>query len=353
MTELFFYFVDIFASNKTATAATFAAAITAALAALKFYSDKAAKVTDFRKAWIETLRQAVSEFSGSTHTIAGRIVIRIAHGASIESLRPGTAKRWASVFALLESDMQSTTRFDKELETELMAQWAALRLSHNKIVLHLNPTEHSAYIAAEAAVAQVLVAEEAAKASVTPAKEYTSIDKSDVVAFLCWCIDLAESRTTALIEDASAFWWKKAWRKMQTLRQPRKLDENKKLPNFDRTQTTIHDEGLDAASCLLLSAFATKRLLYGKYPKVAPRIAYIEKGIRVVDTSAALVIKRVWEQIKKGEPAYRFASALAILISLSTVMLILLALFMSPQNETTRRHDIIPVDIARAPAERT
>lgn len=363
MLDIIFFFVDIFASNKAATAATFAAAITAAFASLKFYSDKAAKVTDFRKAWVETLRQAVSEFSGSTHTIAGRIVIRIAHGASASAsgnaIQPGTAQRWSSVLSLLGRTGQTDTPFDKDLETELMAQWATLRLSYNKVVLHLNPTEHSAYIAAEEAVAKALLAEEAAAKDAAPdTKKSASDEQSNIVAFLYWCVNVAESRASILMDHASSPWWKKAGRKLRswwrwvTRAQPEALKDEDKLAGFEEAQKHIHRECIDAGSCLLLSAFATKRLLYGKYPKVAPRISRIEKGIRVVDTSAALVIKGVWEAIKKGEPAYRWASFLAILLSLTIMCVILFALFASPSTAGSRGHNLTRAQAGMIMSER-
>ncbi len=359
MLDILFFFVDIFASNKAATAATFAAAITAAFASLKFYSDKAAKVTDFRKAWVETLRQAVSEFSGSTHTIAGRIVIRIAHGATRNAVQPGTAQRWSSVLSLLGRTGPAETPFDKDLETELMAQWATLRLSYNKVVLHLNPTEHSAYIVAEEAVAKALLAEEAAAKDAAPdTTKSASGEQSNVVAFLYWCVSVAESRARILLDHASSPWWKKAGRKIHswwrwvTRAQPEALKDEEKLTGFEEAQKYIHRECIDAGSCLLLSAFATKRLLYGKYPKVAPRISNIEKGIRVVDTSAALVIKSVWEAIKKGEPAYRWASFLAILLSLTIMCVILFALFASPSTAGSRGHNVTRAQTGMLMSER-
>jgi len=337
MLDFFSNLVSIFASNKAATAATFAAAITGAFAALKFYGDKAAKVTDFRKAWVETLRQAVSEFSGSTHTIAGRIVIRIAHRASDEDSeleQPAKSRPWSSLLALVGVNKKSDEPFDKALETELMAQWSTLRLSYNKVVLHLNPNEHSAYITAEETVAKISGSKVVqVKNVLCSAAESEVTVQPNTVEFLYWCVNLASDRAQELLDYAALPWWEQIYlwgKKKAQGNHSTPIPLKHALKGVEDAQKSINKECVDAGSCLLLSAFATKRLLYGKYEKVAPRIAEIEKGIRVVDTSAALVIKGVWEKIKKGEPLYRIISFLAILISLVIMSLILIALYANP-----------------------
>lgn len=287
-------------ANPPALAAAIAAVLTAAFGSLKFYSDKAAKVTDFRKAWIETLRQTLSEFTGSTHTIAGRIAIRRAH-AGIEELPSARKRRWLQ---RLTSSPEKSARikFDNDIEKELLAHWSTLRLSYNKILLHLNPIEHKAYSIAEEAIAS-----------------YTKDTKPDpkiretVSSFLHWCIQFAECETQKLMMAPVG---KKRIKRLvsgEAAQQPCACVMHSGTP-LDQARTCITQGFSNAGSCLLLAAFATRQLLHGSYETVADNVSRIERGIRVVDTAAAIVIKDVWEDIKKGEPSYRHASSVSMIV---------------------------------------
>jgi len=313
--------LSFLSSNIPAAVAAFAAAITAAYASLKYYSDKAAKVTDFRKAWIESLRLAVAEFSGSIHTIAGRIAIRTK--ADSERLADNAEKQssLSRLVSFFGSSKPSATPVEKELATELLTHWAALRLSYNKIVLHLNPAEHIAYSLAETAIGKY-----------THSTAPDEIIRGNVNLFLGWCIELAQCRAYEVPRRG-------LFRKLQANTRP-SFDSDKRLPIeiLSRAQEKINSACIDPGSALLLAAFATRQLLHGSYKNVFDNINSIEKGIRVVDTSAAIVIKGVWENIKKGEPTYRWTSNIAMAFSLLLIFSILASLLMPlPSSQGTAK----------------
>jgi hypothetical protein len=307
---------SIFSSNVPAAVAAFAAAITAAYASLKYFSDKAAKVTEFRKAWIESLRQAVAEFSGSTHTIVGRIAIRVKANSGRpedEGKNPGVLRRLLAVF---ERSGAIAVPVEKELATELLTHWSTLRLSYNKIVLHLNPTEHLAYSLAETAIATHV--------SSVESKSEENV-REEVFQFLSWCIELAQCRAQKTPEG---------WLRRQLREKPASCDIERRLSldTLAKAKEDIDQVCVDPGSALLLAAFATRQLLHGSYKNVFKNANKIEQGIRVVDTSAAIVIKGVWENIKKGEPAYRRASNIAFFSSVLLSAIILISLLMSPPS---------------------
>jgi hypothetical protein len=308
---------SIFSSNVSAAVAVFAAAITAAYASLKYFSDKAAKVTEFRKAWIESLRQAVAEFGGSAHTIVGRIAIRTktdSERRENEVVNPSGLRRLLAVF---ERPAPIAVPVEKELATELLTHWSTLRLSYNKIVLHLNPAEHLAYSLAETAIAT--------HTSSTMSESEENV-RLEVSQFLSWCIELAQCRAQRIPKN---------WLHRLLLREkPTSCDIEKCLSSdtLDQAKVEIDKACIDPGSALLLAAFATRQLLHGRYKNVFNNVNKIEQGIRVVDTSAAIVIKGVWENIKKGEPAYRITSNVAIFSSVILMAIILLSLLMSPSS---------------------
>lgn len=328
---------SIFSSNLPATIALFAAGVTAFFGSLKFFSDKAAKVTDFRKAWIETLRHAVAEFSGHTHTIAGRIAIRKRHGGSRSSRSSGEAK-----YDLLGTEEVAKPQFDKEFETELLDHWSGLRLSYNKLILHMNPAEHCAYTLAEEAIAIHAAG---------PEKQEI---RDQVVAFLVFCIGHAEATSRRLLEARGHAFPslneaakqvilpdEKAGHEASTTEQgvgtqaPAKSEGEPTA--LDKAQEEIAKQCADAASSLLLSAFATRQLLHGDYDQVYGNMAHIERGIRAVDTSAGLVIKGAWEEIKSGEPTYARISWAGICISVILMVFLIIALFSGkPENKPRR-----------------
>jgi hypothetical protein len=308
--------LSFFSSNLPATAVAFAAAVTAAFASLRYYSDKAAKVTEFRKTWVESLRLAVAEFGGSTHTIAGRIAIR---SKAANGQRSGDHKNQSAPRASLGYfRVPSTTvvSVEKELATELLTHWAALRLSYNKIVLHLNPAEHLAYIKAEVAISTF-----ASKAA--PDEKI----RAEVSRFLGWCIQMAERRAALPLK-------KKYFQfAISGLPQYVSIPSNLFDPGLVAAQQEIDRICTDPGSSLLLAAFSTRQLLHGSYKDVVSNISAIEQGIRVVDTSAAVVIKGVWETIKKGEPTYRWTSIIALLVSFSFIVFILASLSFAPADK--------------------
>jgi hypothetical protein len=318
--------LSILSSNLPATIATFAAGVTAFFAALKFYSDKAAKVTDFRKAWIETLRLAVAEFSGHTHTIAGRIAIRKRHDESTLPVPSESPKRksWNALFTRPEP---SKPQFDKGFETELLSHWSGLRLSYNKIVLHLNPAEHRAYIRAEEAIA----------AYTKDLKECADVRKQ-VSTFLHWCIQHADATSRALMLKKKKLYQWPWWGSAGAAVAPDVVNDHAApCLSFECAQKDIMTLCTDPGSCLLLSAFATRQLLHGSYEQVHDNVPKIERGIRTVDTATAIVIKGVWEAIKRGEPVYRHTSRIALVASAVLIAFILVALYTAqPAASKTR-----------------
>lgn len=316
--------LSFLASNTAATAAMVAAAATAAFASMKFFSDKAAKVTDFRKAWIETLRQAVAEFSGSTHTIVGRIAIRKVHHVPYTGARRTDAGWIKRLFASGKLDT-TASQFDKAFETELLSHWSMLRLSYNKIILHQNPAEHAAYIAAEEAIA-----------TYTKGTKPDPVIRENVSAFLHWCIRLADHETRHVLNKPR--WpWKK--RNKEDFEGTETLEGGA----LEAARKGIKKACTNAGACMLLSVFATRQLLHGDYDTVIGNAWRIEHGIRTVDTSAAIVIKGIWEDIKKGEPTYRRISVAAIVLPIVLLACILTALYFSQKKpEQGGRERLLP-----------
>lgn len=306
-------------STGPAIGATVAAAVTAAFASLKFYSDKSAKVTEFRQDWVKSLRNDVAEFSGSVHTVAGRIAIRSRHGKYAASTgSESKAKALTSVnYHLFSSESTASPKFDKEFETELLAHWCTLRTSYNKILLHLNPVEHLAYIRAEEAIA-----------AYTNDRVENKVVRRNVENFLWKCIRLAERNST-----------------MQAIKEHKHnaLDSiyyaatgaNRGSVISTRFLTGYADIkklSVGPGSCLLLASFATRQLLHGSYSDVLKNIPRIEHGIRVIDTSAAIVIKNVWEDIKLGEPSYRNISRAALICAPLLFALLGAIIYFSPEK---------------------
>lgn len=309
-------------SAAPAIGAMVAAAVTSAFASLKFYSDKAAKVTDFRQSWITSLRNDVAQFSGSIHTIAGRIAIRSRHGDDATSndgkSQAITLKSFSDIFSRIEAPAKA--KFDKAFETELLTHWSTLRLSYNKIVLHLNPVEHLAYIRAEEAIA-----------AFTKCKDENTTTRREVEKFLWECIRLAENTsTTPAIKS----------HKHDALDNIYRNATGVERGHSRVTPLTTKDTGIDnlsagagAGSSLLLAAFATRQLLHGSYADVLRNIPIIEHGIRVIDTSAAIVIKNIWEDIKHGEPTYRRISLTALFGAVVLVAALAASIYFSPDKQ--------------------
>lgn len=103
--------------------ALLAAVVSAIFAAAKLVADKEAKISDFRREWIGSLRGSLSECLAQAHLIAGRIRIRARHGAD----------------GLAISDPATKA----SLEEDLVKHWEAYRRAHCAVMLHLNFSETS------------------------------------------------------------------------------------------------------------------------------------------------------------------------------------------------------------------
>lgn len=104
--------------------ALLAAFVAAAFAAAKLIADKEAKISDFRKDWIGSFRQALATCLAEAHVISGRIRIRTRHSLQVSQ-------------APLDSDSK------KALEDELTKHWAQFRQAFYMVMLHLNFAETS------------------------------------------------------------------------------------------------------------------------------------------------------------------------------------------------------------------
>lgn len=328
---------NFFSSNLPATAATFAAAITAGFGSVKFFLDKAAKVTDFRKNWIETLRLSIAEFNGSVHTIAGRISIRDRHRIDHEkAVSIKSTSRFKSFISLFKHDAikPPETLVSSNLETELLDQWAILRVSYNKIILHLNPSEHRAYLAAEIAHANKFPDKEIDISGKSTDGE-TNPSKKKSTAFLKWCLTCAEYENSRWMEDdflsttRSIFSRIRIWgrEKRPSYHSSKVRSSEPDLSDMETEMRDLYDRCIGPGSALLLAVFATRQLLHRRYDAVAPNIPSIEVGIRVIDTATAIVIKGVWEKIKKGEFVYRFLSWFAMALAFALAINVFVTLY--------------------------
>ena len=307
---------SIISSNIPAVTATFVAAVTALFAALKYYSDKAAKVTEFRKAWVESLRLAVAEFGGSMHLIVGRISIKSKANAVPW---PAADRTIAHIVRDFLSKKTPSKSLEEELASELLPYWSKLRVSYNTIILHLNPAEHESYLIAERAVSV------AWKTTFGQGRK-----ESEIFHFLCWCLSLAESRINEVPSRRKLLWSRK--------------QKFKEFPPADtmtmaalvNAQNILKIHCTDFGSILLLAAFATRQLAHGDYKTVLKHNPEIEWGIRIIDTAAANVVKGVWEDVKRGEPSSRWAGGSALIISGVLIIGIVIALVLAPkQNKSS------------------
>lgn len=104
--------------------ALLAAFVAAAFAAAKLIADKETKISDFRKDWIASFRQALATCLAEAHVISGRIRIRARHQLQASQLP-------------LDPDSK------KSLEDELTEHWAQFRQAFYMVMLHLNFAETS------------------------------------------------------------------------------------------------------------------------------------------------------------------------------------------------------------------
>lgn len=307
--------LSIIASNIPAATATFVAAVTALFAALKYYSDKAAKVTEFRKAWVESLRLAVAEFGGSIHLIVGRISIK-----SKATPAPVPAADRAILHTVRDffSKKAPSKSLEEELASELLPYWSKLRVSYNTIILHLNPAEHESYLIAERAVAE----------SWQTNSQHGTIE-NEVFRFLCWCLSLADARIGVVPRHRKSRWSRR--QKFEEI----PPDQQVIVAALVTAQEKLQESCTDFGSILLLAAFATRQLAHGDYKTVLKHYPEIERGIRIVDTAAANVVKGVWEDVKRGEPSSRRAGLSALVISVLLIVSIVIALVLAPKQNSS------------------
>jgi hypothetical protein len=322
------------ANNLPATAALVGAGLAGMFTSLRYFSDQSAKITDFRKAWIETLRSGVAEFVANTHAIVGRVAIRTRHSRNGSAQHSGEFSELSGTAEAATAAVSTAARpnFDEAFESLLLPYWTALRLAHNKSILHLNPREHLAYLGAETALAAYYVhAGQDAKADT-------------VNIFLRACLDDAYSR---LAEEKELQPGQRGKAANTTPVQPVLLPafpgrttaapQDPHKHHLDGTAgKPVYPADMKAADALLLAMFATRQLLHGTYDTLVERVADIEYGIRVVDTAAAIVIKSVWAEIKNGEPGYRITAWSSLVVSLLVVAAVSIALLMSPESSSSK-----------------
>nr|WP_164465712.1 hypothetical protein [Burkholderia gladioli] len=365
----FFTFIS---SNFPAAATLCATAITGALGGIKLLTDRASKVTDFRKAWIETLREAAAEFSASTHTIAGRIAIRMKHGAPLKITEIQTPPQIASAHTrqiTSEFNIRDPLPFDKEFETELLPHWSSLRLAYNTIILHLNPAEHTLYRELESNLSKL--EKDYREAIHLHTKSWSReienpeniketmlrlLDRS-IRNSLISCISEIDEISGKLANNIKKN--KNEYVKIKisidlTILRKRFIESGGKLINDDKNplnlapakyafnQDPVHFFEMQApapsaGSLLLLASFSTRQLLHGRYSQVYDDMESIELGIKTLDTAAAILIKHVWSEIKRGEPIYRATTYSSILI-FAIVFIALLIGLLSGENQSSTRH---------------
>lgn len=304
--------LSIIASNIPAATAIFVAAVTALFAALKYYSDKAAKVTEFRKAWVESLRQAVAEFGGSIHLIVGRISIK---SKATPSPVPATDRAVLHTIRDLFSKKNPSKSLEEELASELLPYWSKLRVSYNTIILHSNPAEHESYLIAERAVSESWQ---------TDFQQGTK--EEQVFRFLCWCLSLADARIGEVPRRRKSLWSRR--QKFQKIPSAQQIT----VAALITAQEKLRKSCTDFGSILLLAAFATRQLAHGDYKTVLKHYPEIERGIRILDTAAANVVKGVWEDVKRGEPSSRRAGLSALGISVFLIVSIVIGLALAPKQ---------------------
>lgn len=315
-----------------------AAVVTAIFATSKLSSDKAAKTTEFRKAWVESFRPAVATFAGTAHTIFGRIAIRQKHSVNKTQSSLATDIDSAELDGIFEfrSKEEIETVFDKEFESELTDHWLSLRTSYSEVVLHVNARDHGAYQLAEAYVSALK-------------SRCGALTKHERVAeYLDACIETAESQlliytklsppferlrwtwltvqerlsgktghsgngkeelpisSAAPIEDRKNFYsaLHLGLKDAQSLDQTHHLTGATIPPDLHSFKERIASACKTPDGAVLLAAYATREYLHDEYRVVFMRGAGIERGIRVIDTAAALMLKETWEKIKEGESSY-------------------------------------------------
>lgn len=321
-----------------------AAVVTAVFSIFKLFSDKAARTTEFRKAWVESFRLAVATFVGNTHTIFGRMAVRRQHSSGIIIVAADALNKLAQNIEFPEE-----RRFDKAFESELTSHWLSLRTSYNQIILHINVQEHGAYLLAEAYLT-----------ALKDGRIKGDNDAASIAVYLDQCIDIASEQllkysqnfepidrsfnahitkfcTLTLSAIKSVLFgptakWETPYEKLKSGLQTAKaydlapqetgahfISSNKDFGQLIKEACSSHDAGL------LLALFATREYLHDKYDIVAERRSRIERGIRVVDTASAMMLKETWEKIKNGEESYNrpAPAALVIVILFFSVVLML------------------------------
>jgi hypothetical protein len=287
--------------------------ITALYGTLRLIGEKETKVSEFRQAWVASFRNALTEYVAAVHIIAGRISIREKHHTDGQE-RKKSYPDWPDLLgkgADLSNKAASTASlFDREFESELLPHWASLRKAFNAVILHLNPHEHAAYLEAEK---KFSVYNKEAEPLPGEKEEDTERRQAQIVEdYLTFCrelIDVAEHISSQNLLHHQKAWDSKFAHKLLKCRFG--------LPcGIGPYADEVGKRCQNSADALLLALVTTRDLLQGTYREVNSRRDDIEKGINVIDSAGSLVIKEVWEQIKRGETRFQVFIAVGVSIAI-------------------------------------
>jgi len=327
--------------NILTSAPVVAGVITAILAAFKLFSDKAAKTTEFRRAWVESFRTAVATFVGNVHTIFGRIAIRHKH-AGQGGIDSGKEKSNSRLFDWYWKPVKKGVTeplFDKEMESELTVHWLALRKSYNEIILHVNAKDHGAYLIAESYISKK--------------KDAQDLPFTEISNFLEICIEVATIQLSNYTKEFPSFnrsWHAKLWRFLRSLvfssgeifvrttpysklnKELQEVNDGKmeqgtscELANDSNNdlKKSLINACSSPDSAVLLASFAMREYLHDEYHAIPQHRAHIERCIRVVDTATALMLKETWEKIKEGESTYGAIVPFFLIVIMASIVLAL------------------------------
>lgn len=317
-----------------------AALIAGVLAYSKLIADKESKISDFRKDWINSFREALAEMLGEAYTISGRIRIRVKHA---QALKDAAAKKDASAKAAAEVSTDAE-------EPAMVA--SSVSTAQPQPVDAALPAEPLALLAREASRASVAGdsaterngdAEGGAGSDSTPPKEkerllteeqivelekdltdhWHSLRKAHRAILLH--MNFSETSTGSgdfnvepIGKDKPAGVWRHL---VGAARIPKGL-----IPAaaYDAKQNGVMSS---AAAMLVDQLELLVEKLLGEYDDVGEELRYeeIKKAISHSTLLGNLVLKPEWNRIKGGEP--KFNNVLERMKQLSWVGLILLIIF--------------------------
>jgi hypothetical protein len=347
-----------------------AAAITAIYSTWRLIGEKETKVSEFRKSWVETFRSKISDFAAAGHIITGRISIITTDSKSNKSDESsnkaqigGLQKRIIEIVAPeLEIDNKiQKPLYDRELQSELLPHWAELRIAYNSIILHLNPSEQFVLTTVEQFNERPLIKkDEPAYQANLDGKSKEEIDKENKAIeakqdaqekqyekYLESILDIAKKISDDDQHEKPIPFFKRIFQKKQKLNKAPENNTTNINENGDSNQKSLDNSSIKltkeqtenlaiiqtgnpkAAEALLLSMFATKKLLEAKqYATVYRRRQAIEFGITIIDSSGSKVIKKVWEEIKNGETRYNLITTLSLWVAPPILFITLVLFFM-------------------------